>query len=112
MQLWDNDRTMVRDSSKPDRYMRVRCWSSSHFADEGKRLAVGYNGRRKALESFQSGSKVYVIISVPPSSEKPGPGVWARYANLERAYPVLAVEEDPDRDIYVIVGRPIGVADL
>lgn len=110
MQLWDRHASVVRDASKPQQYMRVRCWDSEHFAAEGKNSAVGYAGRRKAIDHIASGGKAYVVMSAPPASIPLGPGVWAPHANLERAYPVISVEHADNGDIFVIVGRPVAMA--
>src|ERR1700756_4403442 len=45
--------------------------------------------------TLNPGGRAFVVISAPPSSVALGAGVWAAYANLERAYPVIAVEH-PD----------------
>ena len=107
MQLWDRHSTLVRDASKPEQYMRVKCWDSEHFAAEGKNSAVGYAGRRKSLDLIASGGRAFVIMSAPPSSIALGAGVWASNANLERAYPVISVESTDNGDTFVIVGRPV-----
>ena len=112
MQLWASDSAVARDPSQPERYMRVRCWDAQHFGAHGKTSAVGYSGRQKALEHFEAGRRVYVIMSSPPSSMAPGPGVWAPHANLERAYPVLTLERAENGDVFVIVGRPVEMTAL
>ncbi len=107
MQLWDRHSSLVRDATKPEQYMRVKCWDVKHFAAEGKNSAVGYAGRRKSLDHVAAGGRAFVVMSAPPPSIKLGPGVWASSANLERAYPVITVEHADNGDIFVIVGRPV-----
>jgi hypothetical protein len=107
MQLWDRHSNVVRDAANPGHYMRVKCWDSEHHAAEGKKSAVGYAGRRRALDQIESGRRAFVVMSAPPSSVTLGPGVWAQNANLERAYPVVDVEHADNGDIFVIVGRPV-----
>ena len=107
MQLWERDAKLVRDSSRLELYMRVRCWDAAHFASNGTKSAVGYAGRKKSLDHFTSGGKAYVIMSAPPASVTLGPGVWASHANLDRAYPVISVEREDNGDILVVVGRPV-----
>jgi hypothetical protein len=109
MQLWERNGKLVRDASNPALYMRVRCWDSAHFAAKGKSSAVGYAGRRKSIEHIKSGGRAFVIMSAPPDSTKLGPGVWAEHANLERAYPVIAVEHADNGDLYALVGRPVDI---
>lgn len=107
MQLWQEPGQRVRDHAVAGTYLRVRCFDATHYTNEGKNHAVGYAGRLLAIKSLESGMKGYVALSSPPGGKR-GPGVWAKYADLNKVYPVLAVERpDNTTDVFVILGSPI-----
>jgi hypothetical protein len=87
MQLWERHGSRVRDASKPDHYMRVKCWDSEHFAAEGKNSAVGYAGRRKALDHIASGRNAFAIMSAPPTSIALGPRCVGGQCQLRAGLP-------------------------
>ncbi|MDM0118918.1 hypothetical protein [Variovorax arabinosiphilus] len=112
MQLWSEAGQRVREHANAGAYLRVRCFHAEGFAETGAARAVGYSGRRRAIDAVARGALGYVVLSAPPAGLR-GPGVWAKHADLSRAYPVLEVEAaDADGDIYVILGQPVPVATI
>lgn len=102
MQLWQEPGQRIRDHAVPGAYLRVRYFDAIHHAKEGKNHAVGYAGRLLAIKSLEAGTKGYTALSSPPGGKR-GPGVWAKYADLTKVYPVLAVERpDNTADVFVI----------
>ena len=109
MQLWQESNQRVRDHAIPGAYLRVRCFHAQGYAETGADRAVGYAGRDKAISALEAGARGYAALSSPPDGKR-GSGVWAKYADLSRVYPVLAVERPTaGGDIYVILGTPIPV---
>lgn len=110
MQLWQEPNQRVRDHPMPGAYLRVRCFHAQGYAETGSDRVVGYAGRDKAISTLEAGGRGYAALSSPPDGKR-GPGVWAKYADLSRVYPVLAVERTTEGgDIFVILGTPIPVS--
>lgn len=108
MQLWSAPGQRYVNEATPNVYLRVRCFDHQHFLANRERLRVGYQGRLRAIASIRNGARGHALLSAPPGDVAHGPGVWARYANFDQIYPVLALEGDPEReDAYVLLGRPI-----
>jgi hypothetical protein len=90
-------------------YLRVCCWNSKSRATRGQNQTVGYNGRRKAIEAVEAGQCGYAALSAAPEEQR-GPGVWAKNCDLEKVYPILAIERATDpEDIFAILGAPISL---
>jgi len=106
MQLWHSPGQRIRAHTIPGAYLRVCCFNKLHYEANSQRQTVGYAGRLKAIKAIEGGAAGYAAISAPPT-DRHGPGVWAKYANLERVYPILSVEHSPDGDVYAILGTPI-----
>ncbi|GAB3654286.1 hypothetical protein GCM10028813_26420 [Ramlibacter alkalitolerans] len=110
MQLWQEPNQRVRDHAIPGAYLRVRCFHAQGYAETGADRPVGYAGRAKAISALEDGAKGYAALSSPPEGKR-GAGVWAKYADLSRVYPILAVERTAAAgDIFVILGAPIPVS--
>jgi hypothetical protein len=74
--------------------------------------AVGYAGRRRALDAIAAGHKAYAMISSPPNGEHVA-GAWFKYlGNSERVYPVLAVDSEDSGDKFAILGKPVDISVL
>ena len=109
MQLWQEPGQRIRDHAIAGAYLRVCCWNSKSRATRGQNQTVGYNGRRKAVESIEAGQRGYAALSNAPEEQR-GPGVWAKNCDLERVYPILAIERATDsEDIFAILGAPISL---
>jgi len=108
MQLWRSPDQVVRNHTIPGAYLRVCCWETVHYESRGKRHVVGYNGRRRSIELIERGSKGYAVMSSPPNNQR-GSGVWARYADFDRVYPIVGIERSDNGDVFAILGKPIPV---
>lgn len=112
MQLWQAPGQRVRDHKLPGAYLRVCCFDSEHYSTEGQRHAVGYAGRLQAIAAIESGVKGYAALSSPPNGQR-GPGFWAKYADLNKVYPILSVERpSTSKDVFVILGSPIAASSM
>lgn len=88
----------------PGAYLRVKCLDAARWKENGQRQAVGYAGRQKSIEAIRGGAKGFAALSAPPSETVHGPGVWARYADLDRVFPVLDLEQAENGNIFTILG--------
>lgn len=112
MQLWQAPGQRVRDHALPGAYLRVCCFNAEHRSTKGQNQPVGYAGRLRAIAAIEAGAKGYAAISSPPS-DKHGTGVWAKYANLTKVYPILSVERSTtSKDVFVVLGRPIAATSM
>ncbi|MBT2305164.1 hypothetical protein J7E70_32680 [Variovorax paradoxus] len=84
-------------------YLRVCCFDKKEFDATGKSVRIGYAGRDRAMKLLEAGAKGFAAISAPPTDAH-GPGQWAKYADLEKVYPVLAVEGSAANDTSQITG--------
>lgn len=109
MQLWQAPGQRVKDHANQNAYLRVRCLDALHYADNKQRQAVGYAGRLRAIEAIEAGSRGFAALSAPPS-DKHGPGLWAKYADLTRVFPIRAVERADDGNVFAVLGRPVEAA--
>ena len=108
MQLWHAPNQRVHDHPIPGAHLRVRCFDSAHYEAAG---ASAYQGRTWSIAAVENGAKGYAAMSVPPSRQR-GAGAWAKYANLERVFPVLALERDPGGDVFAVLGQPVPASEL
>jgi hypothetical protein len=111
MQLWQEKGQRIKDINYPveGAYLRVKCFDSKHYdsVTNENGYKVGYAGRQKAIEDIAKGAKGYAAISSPPNEQR-GPGLWSKYADLTKVYPILSVEhDDSSKDIFVVLGRPV-----
>jgi hypothetical protein len=111
MQLWQAPGQRIRNSALPGAYLRVRCFDHAHYQEKQADQRVGYNGRLKSIEALEAGKKGFAVMSTPPSEEH-GAGEWSRYANLDRVYPILHVEREPNGDAFVILANPLPASQL
>lgn len=111
MQLWQAPGQRIRNSSITGAYLRVRCFDQKHFEEKQADQRIGYNGRLKSIEALDAGKNGFALMSSPPT-EQHGSGEWSKYANLDRIYPILAVERVVGGDVFVILGEPSPSSEL
>lgn len=105
MQLWTAPNQWLKDHKNPQARLRVNCYDAAKHQTSAKRQTTGYAGRRKSIEAIKSGATAFAAMSSPPGNAR-GSGVWAKYADLERVYPVLEIETEKSGDVYVLLGPP------
>ncbi|MEH6433697.1 hypothetical protein [Massilia sp. DD77] len=108
MQLWHAPNQRLREHPLPGAHLRVLCFERAQHERSG---ADAYQGRVWSLAAVENGAKAYAAMSVPPSRQR-GAGAWAKYANLERVFPVLALEREPDGDVFAVLGLPVPASEL
>lgn len=107
MQLWTEPGQRVRDHPIVGAYLRVCCWNEQHRLQHGQNQKIGYNGRAKAIRAVEAGAKGYAAMSDAPVAKR-GPGAWAKYADLTKVYPILAIERPAaSADIFAVLGPPV-----
>ena len=108
MQLWHAPNQKVRDHPLPGAQLRVRC---SH-ADDGISVDEdAYDARVRSITALEKGARGYAAMSIPPRNSR-GAGAWAKYANLERVFPVLALEREPCGAVFALLGAPVPASEL
>ena len=112
MQLWQAPKQRVREHAIPGAYLRVRCFDAAHSEANGQRQAVGYAGRHKSIEAIKQGAKGFAALSAPPTEVEHGPGVWAKYADLQRVFPILGIESAGNGDIFAILGAGVPASQM
>jgi hypothetical protein len=107
MQLWQAPGQRVRNHALPGAYLRVCCFNAEHRSAEGQNQQVGYAGRLRAIAAVEAGARGFAALSSPPN-DKRGSGVWAKYADLTRVYPILSIERQREsEDVFVVLGSPV-----
>ena len=108
MQLWHGPNQRLQDHPLPGAHLRVLCFDKAHHEAAG---AQAYPGRAWSIAAVENGARGYAAMSVAPSRQR-GAGAWAKYANLERVFPVLALEREPNGDILAVLGLPVPASEL
>lgn len=108
MQLWHGPNQRLREHPLPGAHLRVLCFDSALHAQAG---ADAYQGRAWSIAAVENGARGYAAMSVRPSRQH-GAGAWAKYANLERVFPVLALEREANGDIFAVLGLPVPASEL
>lgn len=108
MQLWHAPNQKIHDHPLPGAQLRVRCMDAGEAgrADEEARAA-----RVRSIAALESGARGFAAMSIPPSQSR-GAGAWAKYANLERVFPVLALEREPCGAVFAVLGAPVPASEL
>ena len=106
MQLWEGQLTRLRNPTAPTEYARIRCFESGRHDEK----PIGKAGRLRAIAAIEGGALGLAVISSPPSRQMRGPGVWAKHANLDRAYPIIRAEREHSGDVFVVVGLPVSLS--
>jgi hypothetical protein len=108
MQLWHAPNQKISDHPLPGAQLRVRCAEGHAGAgsDDDARDA-----RLRSIAAVEQGARGYAAMSIPPSQSR-GAGAWAKYANLERVFPVLALEREPCGAVFAVLGAPVPASEL
>lgn len=101
MQLWTAPGQRVKDHPIEGTHLRVRCFDAAHNAENQHRQTGGYGGRVGAIEAVLAGTRGFAALSSPPS-DKHGPGLWAKDADIGRVCPILAIERNEGGDIFAV----------
>jgi hypothetical protein len=86
----------------------VRCLDAS---DIPVPLDDARAARGRSIEAVQGGARGYAAMSIPPTQSR-GAGAWAKYANLERVFPVLALERESCGTVFAVLGAPVPASEL
>ena len=108
MQLWHAPNQKVQDHPTPGAQLRVRCLDaglSAQVEDDG------IEARVRSIAAVEQGARGYAAMSIAPSESR-GTGAWAKYANLERVFPVLALEREPCGAVFALLGAPVPASEL
>ena len=108
MQLWHAPNQKLHDHSLPGAQLRVRC---SHADDSNHADEDAHDARLRSIAALEKGARGYAAMSIPPATSR-GAGAWAKYANLERVFPVLALEREPGGAVYALLGAPVPASEL
>lgn len=108
MQLWHAPNQKVHDHPLPGAQLRVRC---SHADDGTEADREAQAARVRSIAAVEEGARGYAAMSIPPSQSR-GAGAWAKYANLERVFPVLALEREPCGTVFALLGAPVPASEL
>ena len=111
MQLWQAPGQRIRSHPLPEAYLRVRCFDSAHYEVRKADQPTGYNGRLKSISAIENRAPGFALMSSPPSDEH-GSGTWSKHANLERVFPILAIERDDRGDVFAILAPPLPATEL
>jgi hypothetical protein len=111
MQLWQAPGQRIRTHVLPEAYLRVRCFDRAHFEVRQSEQRTGYNGRIKSICAVENGATGFALMSAPPS-DRHGAGAWSRHANLERVFPILAIEREDDGDVFAVLASPLLATEL
>lgn len=108
MQLWHAPNQKLQDHPLPGAQLRVRCMDAgeAEVSDEEARDA-----RLRSIAAVEEGARGYAAMSIPPSQSR-GAGAWAKYANLERVFPVLGLEREPCGAVFAVLGAPVPASEL
>ncbi|WP_159628002.1 hypothetical protein [Massilia puerhi] len=106
MQLWHAPNQKLHDHPLPGAQLRVRCSHADNGASED-----AYDARMRSITEVERGARGYAAMSIPPRTSR-GAGAWAKYANLERVFPVLALEREPCGAVFALLGAPVPASEL
>lgn len=114
MQLWHAPNQKVHDHPLPGAQLRVRCFPAVEA--DGATGATGADdaarrSRVRSIAAVEQGARGYAAMSIPPGEAR-GAGAWAKYANLERVFPVLAFEREPGGAVFAVLGAPVPASEL
>lgn len=108
MQLWHATNQKVSDHPTPGAQLRVRCLevgASAQPEDDASAVRV------RSIAAVEQGARGYAAMSIPPTQSR-GAGAWAKYANLERVFPVLALEREACGSVFAVLGAPVPASEL
>lgn len=112
MQLWHAPNQKIHDHPLPGAQLRVRCMDGGedHVSDAGVD-ANAREARLRSIAALENGARGFAAMSIPPSRSR-GAGAWAKYANLERVFPVLALERESCGAVFALLGAPVPASEL
>jgi len=108
MQLWHAPNQKLQDHAIPGAQLRVRCLDAAAGIDLASDMQ---HGRARSIAALERGARGYAAMSIPPGESR-GVGAWAKYTNLERVFPVLALEREPCGSVYALLGAPVPASEL
>lgn len=108
MQLWHAPNQKISDHPTPGAQLRVRCFDAAAFPEPSDEVRAA---RGRSIAAVEQGARGYAAMSIPPSQSR-GAGAWAKYANLERVFPVLALEREDSGTVYALLGAPVPASEL
>ena len=112
MQLWHAPNQKVQDHPLPGAQLRVRCSHAGVGEDDDASLDdEARDARMRSIAAVEQGARGYAAMSIPPTESR-GAGAWAKYANLERVFPVLALEREPCGAVFALLGAPVPASEL
>jgi hypothetical protein len=112
MQLWHAPNQKIQDHPLAGAQLRVRCFDGGAAGSEGARFVdEAQDARVRSLAAVAQGARGYAAMSIPPSQSR-GAGAWAKYTNLERVFPVLALEREPCGAVFAVLGAPVPASEL
>lgn len=108
MQLWHAPNQKLQDHPLPGAQLRVCCLDGSAPDDIEE---TSREARARSIAALERGARGYAAMSIPPTESR-GAGAWAKYANLERVFPVLALEREPCGSVFAVLGAPVPASEL
>lgn len=112
MQLWHAPNQKLQDHPLPGAQLRVCCFDGNapEALDEALEDA-SRDARLRSIAALERGARGYAAMSIPPTESR-GAGAWAKYANLERVFPVLALERAACGSVFAVLGAPVPASEL
>jgi hypothetical protein len=112
MQLWHAPNQKLHDHAVPGAQLRVCCLDAEASAQAATDIHADMQEvRSRSIEALEQGARGYAAMSIPPGESR-GVGAWAKYTNLERVFPVLALERAPCGSVYALLGAPVPASEL
>jgi len=112
MQLWHAPNQKLQDHPVTGAQLRVCCLDANSAAGIGAAAHADLQQvRNRSIEAVEGGARGYAAMSIPPGQSR-GVGAWAKYTNLERVFPVLALERAPCGSVYALLGAPVPASEL
>ncbi|WP_312515504.1 hypothetical protein [Massilia sp.] len=108
MQLWHAPNQKLHDHPVAGAQLRVCCFEAAGATDN---QADMQEVRTRSIEAVEGGARGFAAMSIPPGESR-GVGAWAKYTNLERVFPVLALEREPCGSVFALLGAPVPASEL
>jgi len=112
MQLWHAPNQKLHDHPLAGAQLRVCCLDAGlAAASDADDHAQMQEVRARSIEAVEGGARGYAAMSIAPGQSR-GVGAWAKYTNLERVFPVLALERAPSGSVFALLGAPVPASEL
>ena len=108
MQLWHAPNQKLHDHPVAGAQLRVCCYEAAGATDNPADMQ---EVRTRSIEAVEGGARGFAAMSIPPGESR-GVGAWAKYTNLERVFPVLALEREPCGSVFALLGAPVPASEL